>query len=132
MAAGPRPHWLGLSAPPGFASLAAELATNQQLGLLLGHPVYAVAAALISFLACSGAGSAFSDRLAGAAAPWPSAAAALLLVCAAAGMLPLVHALQGAPLAFRALACGLLVSPLALALGNPVTRGLRGVPPARG
>ena len=131
-AGSPRPGRLGYFAALGFGYLAAELATIQQLGLLLGHPVYAVAAALITFLACSGAGSAFSDRLEVGRAPWPSAAAALLLACAAAGLLPLVHVLQAAPLALRALAGGLLAAPLAFALGMPFALGLRRVAPDGG
>jgi hypothetical protein len=131
-AGSPRPRRLWYFAALGFGYLAAELAAIQQLGLLLGHPVYAVAAALISFLACSGAGSAFSDRLAVARAWWPSVAASILLGCAAAGLLPLVHALQGAPLALRGLAGGLLSAPVAFALGMPFALGLRRVAPDGG
>ena len=47
----------------GFAYLAAEIAAIQQLTLLLGHPVYAVAAVLTALLVASGMGSAWSDRL---------------------------------------------------------------------
>src|SRR5439155_512348 len=65
-------------------------------------------------------------------APWPSAAAALLLACAAAGLLPLVHVLQAAPLALRALAGGLLAAPLAFALGMPFALGLRRIAPDGG
>src|SRR5262249_59590092 len=52
----------------GLGYMAAEIAAIQQLGLLLGHPVYAVSAVLVIFLASSGAGSLWSDRLAPARA----------------------------------------------------------------
>ncbi len=59
------PWWalLGYFGALGFAYMAAEVAAIQQLGLLLGHPVYAVAGVLVVFLLCSGVGSAWSDRL---------------------------------------------------------------------
>ncbi|HEU5040253.1 MAG TPA: hypothetical protein VFT84_05515, partial [Gemmatimonadales bacterium] len=52
----------------GLAYLAAEIAAIQQLTLLLGHPVYAVAAVLAAALIGSGIGSVWSDRLAPARA----------------------------------------------------------------
>ncbi len=52
----------------GLAYLLAEIAAIQQLTLLLGHPVYAVAAVLAAMLVGSGIGSAWSDRLAPARA----------------------------------------------------------------
>jgi hypothetical protein len=114
----------------GVGYLAAELAAIQQLGLLLGHPVYAVAATLIAFLSCSGAGSLYADRLVG---PGRRAALPVLvvgLVVAAVAMLPLVHRVQAAPLVLRAVIAALALAPLACLMGLPFPLGLRAFAPA--
>jgi len=126
------PVLIGFFAALGFAYVAAELAAIQQLGLLLGHPVYAVAGALTVLLACSGAGSAWSDRIAPSLGPRACASLALLLSLAAAMLLGGVHALQAAALPVRALAAfGCLAVP-AFLMGLPFPLGLRSLAQGRG
>jgi hypothetical protein len=126
-----RTHWSGRVRLAGYFSaiglgyLAAEIAAIQQLGLLLGHPVYAVAAALVALLVCSGVGSIISDRVPAAAAWRPAALLAVLLVGCAVGLLPLVRAVQPAPLAVRAVVALLVLAPPALVMGLPFPLGLR-------
>ncbi len=122
------PHWLalvGYFSAIGFAYLAAEIAAIQQLGLLLGHPVYAVATVLAAFLIGSGVGSMVSDRVA-VERVWMVGViiTALLLACAAA-MLHVVHELQGANVAVRASVALAVLVPLALLMGMPFPLGLR-------
>jgi hypothetical protein len=109
----------------GFAYLAAEIAAIQQMVLLLGHPVYAVAAVLAGMLAVSGAGSVCSDRFPPGRAVAATALLAVLLVAYGAGLLRLVHALQGAPALARTAAAVLLVVPPAFLMGMPFAAGLR-------
>ena len=109
----------------GFAYLAAEIAAIQQLNLLLGHPVYAVAAVLAAFLICSGLGSVWSDRL-NAERGWQvGAGLAVLLVLYGVLLLSLVHLLQPAALPVRAAAAMLLLAPLAFLMGSPFPLGVR-------
>ena len=109
----------------GFAYLAAEIAAIQQLNLLLGHPVYAVAAVLAAFLICSGLGSVWSDRL-NAERVWQvGAGLAVMLVLYGVLLLSLVHLLQPAALMVRAAAAMLLLAPLAFLMGTPFPLGLR-------
>ncbi len=109
----------------GFAYLLAEIAAIQQLTLLLGHPVYAVAAVLAAFLICSGVGSARSDRWAAARGRWVALALAGALVLYAALLLTAVHVLQAAPLTIRVFAAVLGLAPLAYLMGMPFPLGLR-------
>ena len=116
---------LGYFTAIGLAYLAAEIAAIQQLGLLLGHPVYAVTAVLVAFLTSSGLGSIWSDRIA-AHRGWmlPLGIAVLLLVYSGA-MLRLVHLLQPLPLTARAGFGMLAVAPLGFLMGTPFPLGLR-------
>jgi len=116
---------LGYFTAIGLAYLAAEIAAIQQLHLLLGHPVYAVAAALVAFLLASGAGSTWSDRLPARRAPMLLLAVAAALSACAALLLPLAHALHGTPLAARTAAGAILVAAPALLMGTPFPVGLR-------
>ncbi|MGD2215946.1 MAG: hypothetical protein PVJ64_04295, partial [Gemmatimonadales bacterium] len=109
----------------GFAYLAAEVAAIQQLNLLLGHPVYAVAAVLVAFLICSGLGSAWSDGRPGGHSWVAGLVLAGMLVCYAALLLGLVHLLGSAPLMVRALVALLVLAPLAFVMGLPFPLGLR-------
>ncbi|MDH3495906.1 MAG: class I SAM-dependent methyltransferase [Gemmatimonadota bacterium] len=108
----------------GLGYLAAELAAIQQLTLLLGHPVYAASAVLTVLLVSSGLGAAWSDRL-----DWrPTALAFTLaagLTLVALALLGVLHAMQGFPLALRALGATLLLAPLGVAMGMPFPLGLR-------
>ncbi len=116
---------VGYFAAIGFAYLAAEIAAIQQLNLLLGHPVYAVAAVLAAFLICSGLGSIWSDRLTAARGSQVGAALAVLLVLYGVLLLSMVHLLQPAPLTVRAAVAMMLLAPLAFLMGTPFPLGLR-------
>jgi hypothetical protein len=126
------PAFIGFFAALGFAYVTAELAVIQQLGLLLGHPVYAVAAALTVLLACSGAGSAWSDRIAPSLGPRACAVLAALLLLGAALLLGAVHALQATALPFRALAAFVCLATPAFIMGLPFPLGLRALAKSRG
>jgi F0F1-type ATP synthase membrane subunit c/vacuolar-type H+-ATPase subunit K/spermidine synthase len=109
----------------GLAYLTAEIAAIQQLSLLLGHPVYAVAAVVATLLVFSGLGSWLSDRL---VSPAPRRFAAILgvvLVGYAAILLPVVHLVLGSPLVARVAVAGLVIGPLGFIMGVPFPVGLR-------
>jgi len=109
----------------GLAYLAVEIAAIQQLGLLLGHPVYAVTAVLAVLLIGSGIGSVWSDRL---AATWGWRVAVMLcggLLLYATLLLGVVHRLHAAPLWVRAAVTLPLLAPLACAMGMPFALGVR-------
>ncbi len=109
----------------GFAYLAAEVAAIQQLNLLLGHPVYAVAAVLVAFLVFSGLGSAWSDGRPGQYGWVAGLMLAGMLGCSAALLLGLVHLLVSAPLLVRAVVALIVLAPLAFVMGLPFPLGLR-------
>lgn len=109
----------------GLAYLAAEIAAIQQLNLLLGHPVYAVAAVLAAFLTFSGVGSAWSDRVAAARGSVVCLTLAGMLVLAAGLLLGLVHLLQPAHLLVRGAVAIAVLAPLAFLMGLPFPLGLR-------
>jgi len=111
----------------GLGYMAAEIAVIQQLTLLLGHPVYAVAVVLAAILICSGAGSAWSDRLAPQRARIVGAALGGSLALLAAVLLDVVHLLQPAPILARGLAASALLVPVAFLMGTMFPLGLRGV-----
>jgi len=113
----------------GFGYLAAEIAAIQQLSLLLGHPVYAVAAVLAAFLICSGAGSAWSDRLRTERLPWAAVTLTALLISCAAALLSFVHLLQPGQLGLRVAAGLFVLAPLAFLMGLPFPMGLRSIAP---
>jgi len=125
------PRWavLGYFGALGCGYMAAEIAAIQQLGLLFGHPVYAVAAVLAIFLTCSGVGSVWSDRLAVSGAGPICAVVALLLWIAALVLLRVVHVLGPAPWPLRALAMLVCLGPLAFLMGSPFPLGLRQLAP---
>jgi len=120
----PGPH-LSYFFTVGFAYMAAEIAAIQQLSLLLGHPIYAVAVVLATFLICSGFGSAWSDRLSLQHAWRVGGGLMLILMLTGAGLIHVVHLLQPAPILLRIIASALLVCPLAFLMGIPFPHGLR-------
>jgi hypothetical protein len=109
----------------GLAYLLAEIAAIQQLTLLLGHPVYAVTAVLAAMLVGSGVGSAWSDRLSALRARGVTLGLAVMCGALAMGLLPLVHALEGAGVGARVFSAALLLGPLAFLMGMPFPLGLR-------
>jgi hypothetical protein len=112
--------------------MAAEIAAIQQLGLLLGHPVYAVAAVLVIFLTCSGAGSVWSDRLSASGAGWTCAAVTILLWTAALVLLRVVHLIAPAAAPLRGVTMLVCLGPLAFLMGIPFPLGLRQLAPRGG
>jgi len=111
----------------GLAYMAAEIAVIQQLTLLLGHPVYAVAGVLASMLICSGAGSIWSDRIAPRHAVVIGLALGGALMVFAAVLLAIVHRLQPLPFGARAAAAAAVLVPAAVAMGTMFPLGLRGI-----
>ena len=114
---------LGYFGAIGVGFLAAEIAAMQQLTLVLGHPVYAVAAVLAVLLIGSGLGALLSDRL----SPGPGPVLFLTLILTACGvlLLPLAHRLEPAPLVVRASLVLLLLATVAVVMGMPFPLGLR-------
>ncbi len=121
----PTPPVIGYFAAIGLGYLMAEIAAIQQLGLLLGHPVYAVAAVLAAFLIASGAGSAWSDRVSARRGWIVGAALTVMLLTYAAFLLGLAHLLQAAPFTVRAAVAILALAPLAFLMGLPFPVGVR-------
>ncbi len=109
----------------GLGYLAMEIAAIQVMILLLGHPVYAVVAVLSTILICSGAGSAWSDRLSTTYGWVPGLVLAGTLALMGGAVLIVVHAAQGWPLAARAVVALAVVAPTALVMGTPFPLGLR-------
>jgi spermidine synthase len=109
----------------GVGYMAAEIAVIQQLTLLLGHPVYAVAGVLATILVCSGVGSALSDRY----DPSRVRTIGLVLTCCllllAVVLLDVVHLLLPAPLLTRGAVAAAVVMPVALVMGTMFPLGLR-------
>jgi hypothetical protein len=109
----------------GLAYLTAEIAAIQQLGLLLGHPVYAVAVVLTALLIFSGVGSFWSDRLHPIHGRMAGVALVGVFVVYAIFLLDIVHVFQSTPLPARALVAFVLLAPPALLMGLPFPIGLR-------
>ncbi|HJU66093.1 MAG TPA: class I SAM-dependent methyltransferase, partial [Gemmatimonadaceae bacterium] len=109
----------------GLGYLAAEIAVIQQLTLLLGHPVYAVAAVLAAILVCSGVGSIWSDRLSLSHGRIAAITLVSSLALLAVVSLPLVHLLQPTSLLARAATAFVLVAPAATVMGTMFPLGLR-------
>lgn len=107
--------------------MAAEIAVIQQLTLLLGHPVYAVATVLAAILICSGVGSAWSDFLAPSRARILGVTLAGSLAILAVALLDLVHVLQPAPILVRGAAATALLAPVAAVMGTMFPLGLRAI-----
>lgn len=108
----------------GLGFVFVEIAAIQRLSLLLGHPVYATALTLAAILAFSGLGSALTDRLPAAGAPF----ACLLVAGAAAVIAPTMHwtrEVAALPLGGRAAAALALVAVPGILLGGPFPLGLR-------
>ncbi|MBI5016612.1 MAG: SAM-dependent methyltransferase [Deltaproteobacteria bacterium] len=111
----------------GFAFLFLEVAFLQRFTLFLGHPLYAAAAALSSFLAFAGLGSGASARVARGRVGVPVAGIAGLSAGYLLLLPPLFRALLPCADWVRILACVALVAPLAFFMGMPFPLGLERV-----
>ena len=111
----------------GLGYMAAEIALIQQLTLLFGHPVYAVAIVLAAILICSGVGSMWSDRLASSRALTIGVMLGGALALSAALLLHVVHLLQPTPMIVRGGAATALLVPVAAGMGTMFPLGLRGL-----
>jgi len=112
----------------GMAFMLLEMAFLQKFVLLLGHPLYAAAAVLTTFLLFAGMGSRFSARLSGSGrwAPmvWPVAGIISLGVGNLAALPLLLDVAMGWPMVLR-LALGImLIAPLAFCMGMPFPLGM--------
>jgi hypothetical protein len=113
----------GYFAALGLGFMFIEIAFLQQLVRFLGHPVYAVAVVLASFLAGAGLGALSSPRF--AARPGRVVLAILAFAGVALALLPqLPEALGHWPLAARMAVAALVTAPLAFFLGMPFPLGL--------
>lgn len=109
----------------GLGFLFIEIAVIQCLTLFLGHPLYAVAVVLSSFLLFAGIGSGVADRLRGRG----PRLAPLLVAGAAVLELPLlrlvVHYGLGLPAPAKIAISAALLAPLALLMGMPFPTGMK-------
>jgi hypothetical protein len=116
----------------GLAFLFVEIAFIQRFTLFLGHPLYAVAVVLASFLIFAGLGSAASTALSRRVAtrttlaPTALAAAAVaaLALLAVATLPGLLSAMLALPAPAKALLSVALIAPLAFMMGLPFPLGL--------
>lgn len=112
----------------GMAFMLLEMAFLQKFVLLLGHPLYAAAAVLATFLLCAGMGSRFSIRLSvkGRRSPtlWPVAGIVALGMGYLALQPLILETAMGWPMLQR-LALGImLIAPLAFCMGMPFPLGM--------
>lgn len=118
----------------GFGYMILEISTMKRLLLMLGHPIYAVTATLLAFLVGSGAGSAFSARL----APDRRFTGFWLIAVAALGVVqafivpPLLAPVMQYALPLRVLAAIAVTLPLAFAMGIPFPGGIAALEGASG
>jgi hypothetical protein len=105
----------------GFGFLFVEIPLIQRLILLVGKPVYAMAAVLFGLLLFSGLGSMLSRR-----APWRAVLGALaLLALAYPALSSLLFPLAlGLPLAARLIMGVLSLAPLGVLMGMPFPKGI--------
>ncbi|MEO8417710.1 MAG: SAM-dependent methyltransferase [Methylophilaceae bacterium] len=112
----------------GMAFMLLEMAFLQKFVLLLGHPLYAAAAVLTTFLLFAGMGSRFSVRLSVKGRRSPTLWPVVGIVSLGVGYLTLqplmLEAAMGWPMLQR-LALGIiLIAPLAFCMGMPFPLGM--------
>ena len=110
----------------GLAFLFVEIAFIQKFTLFLGHPLYAVAVVLASFLVFAGAGSAYSARTARPVAVAVAGIVGIALIYVLA-LPPLFGWFIGIADALKILLSIVLIAPLAFVMGMPFPLGLRRV-----
>lgn len=113
----------------GLAFLLIEIAFIERLTLLLGHPLYSVAVALVGFLVFAGIGSAFTRPLVSYLGIrhllWLSTA--LIITAATFHLIAggwMLQTVRGMPEEVRIPVVLLLIAPLALPMGIPFPLGL--------
>ena len=127
-----RPGWLpilGYFACLGLGFIVIEIGLLQRLILLLGKPIYALAAILSTMLLASGCGSFAAGKLdpqrLTARLACCSPASAVLLVAYAFFLPALIGALLGSPFAVRLVGSVALVAVPGFLLGMPFPSGIR-------
>ncbi len=118
----------------GLGYILAEIAFIQRFVLFLGHPTYALTVVIFLMLLASGAGSLLSRRW--LARPeqvrTPLAAIVILLALYVWALPPLLRNLVGLPFVLKLGVAGVVLIPLALAMGMPFPSGLRALAAAAG
>jgi hypothetical protein len=112
----------------GLGFLVLEVVLIQRFVLFLGFPTYALSVVLFALLLFTGAGAYLSTRLGGAPRRiliTALTAGSALIIAAAFGLEPLLHALIGAPFAARVAISVVLLAPAGLTLGMAMPIGLR-------
>jgi len=108
----------------GLAFLFVEIAFIQKFTLFLGHPLYAIAVVLASFLVFAGAGSACSTRIARKSSIAVAGIVGIAFIYVQ--VLPLLFGwLIGTADSLRILLSVVLIAPLAFFMGMPFPLGLR-------
>jgi hypothetical protein len=112
----------------GLAFMLVEMGMMQQLGLFLGHPIYALVVVLAGLILFTGAGSLVSERVA-FGSTWSRRVPALLAAGVILGYLaavpPLTQAFAAGGLALRVAVSLVLVAPPALFMGLCFPAGVR-------
>jgi spermidine synthase len=110
----------------GLAFLFVEIAFIQKFILFLHHPLYAVAVVLAAFLLFAGAGSLYSQRLAGShrTVTLPVVVITAVSLVYLLGLDHIFAPLAGLPDSLRILVSVLLIAPLAFFMGMPFPLGL--------
>ena len=111
----------------GAGYILIQVALIQKFVLLLGHPTYALTVIVFSMLVASGAGSYFSGRVAAGDSRLMVvlAAVAVMIVCLALGVGPLISGAATWPLAAKISATAAAIAPAAFLMGMPFPSGLR-------
>jgi spermidine synthase len=121
----PRGRWALYFGALGVGYMLVEIVLIQRFSAFLGRPAYALTVVLFSMLLASGAGSLLG---ASRSASWVAKALTILcmaLTLYALGLAPVLGALRGSELWFRALFSAALIAPLGLLMGLPFPTGLR-------
>lgn len=112
----------------GMAFMLLEMAFLQKFVLLLGHPLYAAAVVLTTFLLFAGMGSRFSVRLSGSGrwspTVWPVAGIVLFGVGNLTALPLLLDVAMGWPMTLRLVLGIMLIAPLAFCMGMPFPLGM--------
>ena len=112
----------------GLGFMLAEMGMMQQLGIVLGHPIYALVVVLAGLILFAGAGSLLSERVrfhSGAARRAPALLSALALAAYVAVLPSLARAVTARPLGVRAAGCLALLCVPGLLMGLCFPAGVR-------